>query len=338
MGKREQGEKNKDWETKSLILLHIADNGPMETDDIREYLRTLPKKPIKNKTLIYKHLKELEVKHSLLTRSSQGRGKTDSFTLVEGFEGFSRLYTFLQKSHCEVDLLKSKYYDRFVNSEEFLIKVYINLFKLSLIKLMTIFLGDDFKKFVSLVNEKDSKDIVEVLDEFKINAEQFSGFSGFLYLMNTHNVDDLYTISHESFNRLEASVKDGNPVLEQDKFYLWLITQNVFEDSEKAPVLNILRVSQSAIEFVINTSNTSPIFVSKAINRHFRKIINKTKTALNQDSTKQEDIIDTRGSDKESPILTILKSMLVYDLINGRLLTTDIPQEIQQYLFLVDGE
>ena len=180
--RREPKDREPRGKTKSLILLFLADNGEQDRSDISRYLKD--NFNIVNTSNVKNHLQEL-VKEHLLEKRDNGKGRDKSYYLSEKTEFFKGLYNYLKINGLERDLLKSRYYQSLIESDDFQRKLFINLLKDSTIHVYELMNNEQFGRTLS--NNEQSE-----LDElFKQDEQSDINFESFMLFLKNHNIDEL---------------------------------------------------------------------------------------------------------------------------------------------------
>lgn len=131
---RKMGEKEPRGMTKSRILLYIAGCGETDFYGLRLYMKRSLN--ISNAKVIRKHLEELEAL-SLISRKPVQVGESDyylnSFFLGQGFDSFRRVFKYLKSHGLEKEFMLTGHYRDYISSEDFTVKLYLNIFKRNLL-------------------------------------------------------------------------------------------------------------------------------------------------------------------------------------------------------------
>lgn len=364
MRKRKQGDTNPRGETKAIIILYIADNQKTQTDEIREFLKKKEKGlRITTKNLIYRHLKELE-SSNYIQRIRQENNNPDIFVIKEGFENFKNLYLYLRdlEQEYEIDLMQTPYYKEYVESDDFCVKLIINTFKELILCAYSDITKDIDEDELKKQFEDETPGIRELFREqgaekegeafidniTKVTFEQVSSLKKgdpndkHIKIMNIvlkfladNTVDDIYQLS------LDYISKNGtmNKTIPPEQAILLLISY-LIPEKEKETFSNILKTSPTAIEYIIDIKNHSPITFFNSMYTFFLIVISKDpvkrELLFSDKPLTQSDfdlIRDYSNIKNESPIVLLAKSAFVLDSLDEHIITNEFYNELTNQLF-----
>lgn len=356
MRKRSRGETNQKGETKALILLYIASKGTAQTDDIREYLKNKEKGlRIKTKNLVYKHLKELET-NGFIKRIPKSNNQADAFQIQEGFENFKNTYHFMQDLELELDLISTPYYSQYLESDEFIVKLVLNTFKESILRvyedITQDFDAEEFEKYeeqhdeeLKAIKEKipltiegtdffahGKKTAMEIRESLKNGDKdnRHAVFKMILQEVQNNGIDTLHDKLIELIERNENRNKNISP----DQA-LKIITGFFIPQHERGTISNIFKTSPLAIEYVLDIGNHSPItFLGILLNYFFAvasfdtKKIELLSSNLRLTPAEYDYLMNYSNIEGDSPLVRLIKSAFIIDYFDDNILKNSFSDDL----------
>jgi len=304
--KRKQGQKEPIGNTKSEIIVYIADKGETTITDIKTYL--LSEKNIRNKKNIkYQHLSNLVKEEKINIKKAEKRGLSDTYYIEKTFSQFKTVFNYLNDFYRPL-FLKSKYAIDTINSHEFLIYGFINIIKEFVSELQKI--SDD--NYINKLIEKLKRN-GEYVEEVKESIENLKND------LKEYNIND--------FNDFQDLLLTSTP----EAFHIIKVLINlIFPEKQKSEMLNIISTSPMAMDYFLNLKSADRFYLFLIIIRFYIKALfsdnNKISSIKQNQSESKKDtmsfipqILDNQNIINDNPLLTILRSYFIVDSFNGNL-------------------
>lgn len=319
--KRKPQQREAVGKTKAYIILCLLD-GEKDRTEISEYLKTHHN--IINRSNVKDHLYGL-VEMGLIEQGDKSPGKPRPYHIPKGFDALKNIFLFLRDQGMEAELLQTGYFNEAIESKDFRMKLIINAFKEMLLAIYQEMLNDnstrdeadkelkahendleELNKILALQEKTISQqmdDYFQIRDSVKTNDENNIRSQRFKLIINTlenNTVDQLYEGTLKLVDRIK---KDKNAPSEE---VLRSITDYLIPEKEKDKINDILRMSPSANEHILNIkAHNSASFMGLL----FTYLLYTVKAE--QDNVKLMD---------DSPIVRILKAAYIIDHSNGKTL------------------
>lgn len=347
-------------ETKSEILLYIAENGVVGTDVIRDRLKSHLN--IKNKKMTYDHLSDLE-KLGYIVRITAFRktpeygkklehsGTLDYFSLATGFTVLQGIFNYLKDHHKEQDFIRTKYFKSYVSTEDFRARAFIYFVK---------------EAVLALINYGKSDEVYNTLIK-KIKGNRTGGYEGLNILRNADVSKAKYT-KFSDWNKVEALSKAKNPHKTQILSSMMAIMKNTDPDTifsslnavnmnpasiinyvnflvpekEMPEILAMIRSSSTAIDYVLNFK-LDPLVEQFDVMRLMEIFIRFQLWKIVNDPIKAKDVLkdgndpkkildalkDFSSGESKSPIYTLVSLAFVHDFLHRN---TDISKTDEEMI------
>jgi len=321
--KRKQGQKEPIGNTKSEIIVYIADKGETTITDIKTYL--LSEENIRNKKNIkYQHLSNLVNEGIINIKKAEKRGLSDSYYIEKTFSQFKTVFNFINDFYRPL-FLKSKYSMDMINNDDFLIYGFINI----------------IKEFVSelpkISDEKNFNEFIENIEKTKRNGEDQEITEDFKNDLKRSNIDDILEFL--------ISLVDSTPKI-------WLIVKllikSIFPEKHKSEMLNIISTSPMAMDYFLNLKSANRMhlfsiifnFYIQALSSDNNKILLIEQIIQNPSEFKKDpmsfisQILDNQNIINDNPLLTILRSYFIVDSFNGNLVKNKYSDAVLKEILL----
>lgn len=282
MRQRTQSEKEPIGKTKSHILLYIADTNKVSYPDIRSYL--IDSINIRNNNVIRTHLADLEG-NGLLIKKSNGIGRPDFFYL-EGFDNFKRLFNFFKETQQVPELMKTKHFKSYIESEEFLPKLLVNFYKENILQFY-----NSNKEFVDPKNK-----------EFPT-----AKYHHLIEIIQTKEVDELLDLYIQYFENNLQNIRA------EHKSYLLNLDEYI--SSKRKDIIEILTSSPSAIDFALN-----PSYLDQMLLSNITGYLLNTQLEVELFNSGLDLDVSYIFDSAESPIFLFFKSIYTADVISKKTL------------------
>lgn len=352
---RERADREPEGKTKTEILLYISNNIDKEIKyvDIHGHLRE--ESNIRNKKTILTHLSDL-LNDELIQKTPHRPGLPDIYYIPNDFYHFKKLYFYLKEnSGRHIEFLRTKYYLTNVQSEEFQVKYLINLFRTSYITYYDLTMGDELW---SILRKYSPNDISETYEKSAKRSVE-NNYGDIVKFFKQHNVDELYGIlGNELYYNIDTK-QDDNEIfqklvsgkIDKDILSLSLFCLTIIPKEDKAPVQNILKESPSVVEFILKSDHATPLLIFQIINNHLQPYYNfidkfnlEKKKKISGLDREEKELLDKLNENPEfgiirnqnlkgNPLITIIKSLFINDIIIGRTYSGLLTDDLIDYAF-----
>ena len=279
--------------TKSAILLFIATKGEADSVDLKWHLKE--QYGIKNKKSLRIHLSDL-IGNGLVAKRSNGKGLPDTYYLTSNFSTLKGVFNYLKANGREKELLTTDYFKRYVGSEDFKAKFFVQLTKSILISMVTYIQSDagyneqikNFDKhgeFITAIkNSRDIKPKYKRLDDFDkaldiYNPEKVETLSPMVAnvtsIINNTDVDSLYLFA-SSFGDWATPFMQKIPYL-------------IIPDKEMPEFLAMLKASPSATDFMLNLDNDKALGLMSTLMRFVMRSVKDDSNKVTEFNTLVKD-------------------------------------------------
>lgn len=248
--RRGRGKKLPTHETKSSIIYYLAREGKMERRDIHDFIRK--NHNIVDVKTIDKHLQDLICFH-IIRKNEIRPGLAISYQLIDGVEGLNNSFNFIKGHNQELKFLSSPYAINQINEEILLTitrKIVISCIPTA-IKLLI------YPK-EKLAQEKDIDVIIGKWGIFILVFKQLIQFPQ--DIIPVEKIDEIY-------NQLKNEIE--KEMMELSDVKLSFITQIFFPKKERNDILNILKTSPTAFNYLMNIDKIDLKGLSSIIGGYF---------------------------------------------------------------------
>lgn len=338
-----------DGVTKSNIVLLIADNGEQDRTDISRYLNK--QYGLTSPNNVKRHLYDL-VSLGILENGVRKPGGSTPYKLKDGFDGFKIAFNFLKDRGFTKEFMKTRYYNDCLDSPEMQVKMGISVLRDTALNVHAIIKADEtYNKLMREIeaDKPDPQDVKKVLDFInglrgQEPTEESEMALKIIEMLETGTIDDLYEYASSMI-----SLQYQTDISKDSQAILMEVGNTLLPENEKTPVLNMLRSSPSAIDFILNLRDHSPYNFTSSILRYFmmatisdkekmRLIENRQGRSGKQMGPKDSDTLlglfgDYSKVVSESPIIQILRSEFMIDYVNGNIIENEFAAKTLDQLF-----
>jgi hypothetical protein len=341
--KRARGEHESVGAVKAAILLYLADNGERTFTDIRNHLHDHYN--IVTGKIVRIHLLDLsyEEKRGLLNKKGNGNGKADSYRLKNGFFNFKKIHNFLKVQSKESHLMRTRYFQEETNSIDFLVKVKLNIFRNALIQCYNSMNDDEsyelMKRNLDYFSPRDRGILVDWMDRVRAKNESDTLSSNFLWIMKELIAGNIDRINEIFRDNMLLKLPDGSMAVDENKalFFSAVLVADHYKDQ----IVTILRLSPGALDYVLNSTCSNPLFPSDPVLAYTMNMLlprNQNNVAISPEmivdlETCREYTKKLPRYSSEPPILIIARSLFIADMIYDRLAKKDISREQFELVF-----
>jgi DNA-binding HxlR family transcriptional regulator len=335
--RRRPSQKEPVGRTKSEILLFISDNPKASLTDIRSNLKTSFN--IRNPKTIRKHLSDLS-NDNLIQRVKVGRGLSDEYFLNESFDSLRNSFNYLKERGFALQFLKSQYFTKFIESDYMFVAIVYNVLHYMYTGILELLLEDT--KYQSLLDEAQVSGELNLIEQLKETRKE---------LFEPYNIGSLTDLKNKSPDSFISFIST-----EEDSLFTKQSVINILDSFipaiQKRQLLTILKTSPSALDFVLNPKFKRPEILFGVAVQFFLSAVVKNPNklvklaALGQDKSLAEkdkigilkEIVDFSDVITDNPVVTILKSLMIADELNGSIIENDDSSKILGEVFLPEAK
>lgn len=340
---RQRGEREPTGRTKLAIILYLANNGECTFTQVRGYLQELYN--IKSTKDVKIHLNDLasDDRLALITKVSHGTGNANSYHLREGFNGMKKLYNYLDGQGAVPVLMKTAYFREYTATLDFETKVRTNIVRNSLLELYRGILDDrgceQIKMLLLDIDTKDRSAMRAWIDRIRAGDrdDALSGsFLAIIDMMQEGDIDRLGGI-FQGIVRLMRNDETGETLRE----FSAMMSEMSLPEGQMKLVSAVRRISPSTFGYLLNSSKNNLMFPPNVFLAYvFSLILRMSVDDQVPDSLPSINIGLYRRYaaaiphvTSDSPIALIARSLFISDMIQGRLIVDEVPEEIQRMIF-----
>lgn len=324
--------------TKSEILLYLANNGDVTVTiaDIRRYLRN--EKNIRNIKVIRKHLSDLVTDNLISIKKAERRGLSDIYYLEKSFSSFKTSFNFINDFHKPL-FLGTKYTKDVILSDNFLAYGIINIGKEIFSELLKLKDENYFNAIVEKAkrNAEDvsSKETKEMITELKKNLKE-EDLNEFQNILSDARPEDIFNlfgdqIEGQAFN---ISIK--------------LLLDAIFPEKQGKEIIEIISTSPSANDYFLNLKSVDRLYLFVIIIRFYLGSIawDTSKISLLKEMSKEKSVmpdnltpyvaklLSIQNVSNDNPLLTILRSYFLVDSFNGNIVNNEYSNSVLKEILL----
>lgn len=322
--------------TKSEIIVYLANNEDATITDLRRYLRN--EKNIRNIKVVRKHLSDLVLDNIISNRKAERRGLSDIYYLERSFSSFKAIFNFIDDFHKPL-FLGTKYAKDVTSDDNFLAYGMINIGKEIFSEFLKLKDENNFNALIEKAkrNGEDvsSKEIKEMLEEAKKNLleEDLNEFQS--YLSGAKPEDIISTL---------GSLNEEKPIYPVIK----ILVNAIFPEKQRKEVLEILTTSPSATDYFLNLKSVDRLYLFVIIVRFYIGSIalDASKISLIQKMSKEKSVmpdnltpyftklLSIENISNDNPLLTILRSYFLVDAFNGNIVNNEYSNSVLKEILL----
>lgn len=340
---RQRGEREPTGRTKLAILLYLADHGECTFTQIRSHLQE--QYNIKSAKDVKIHLNDLasDDRLALIAKVSHGNGNANSYRIREGFNSMKKLHNYIDELGAVPALMKTAYFRDYTASLDFETKVRTNIVRNSILELYEGILDDrgyeNIKSALDNIDQADWTEMIAWMDRIRAGDrdDTLSGsFLAMVDLLKEGDIDRLGNIFTDIV-RLMRTEKTGFMLRE----FFALMSELSFPESQRELVYAARRLSPSTLDYLLNSSKNNRMFPPNIFLAYvFSLILQMPGENDVPDSLPQIDIGLYRRYaatmpqiSSISPIVLISRSLFIADMIQGRLVVDEAPEETLRLIF-----
>jgi len=256
--RRRPSQKEPVGNTKSEIIVYIANNETSTITDIRRYLRN--EKNIRNIKVVRKHLSDLVKEGIINIKKAEKRGFSDFYYIEKSFSKFKDVFNFLNDFHRPL-FLRSRYAIDTINSQEFLIYGFVNVMKELYTELLKLSDENYFNDFIEKIkrNGEDvsAREIKEMIETLKNQLKRYNLGDLQNFLLSS-KPEDLVMFVSESIPNLT----DPLPIMKT-------FIDSMFPDKQRNEMLGIISTSPSAMDYFLNLKSADRLYLFFIIFRFY---------------------------------------------------------------------
>jgi hypothetical protein len=323
--------------TKSEIIVYIANNETSTITDIRRHLRD--EKNIRNVKVVRKHLSDLENEGIINIKKAEKKGLSDIYYIEKSFSKFKDVFNYLNDFHKPL-FLRSRYAVDMINNEKFLVYGFVNVVK----ELFTELLKLSDKNYFNAMIEKakrNGEDLFskETKEKIKTFKNQLKGYNlGDLqnFLLNSKPEDLVMLVSEYIPN-----LTDPLPIIK-------IFIDSIFPDKQRNEILKIISTSPMAMDYFLNLKSTDRLHLFTTFFNFYLQTLFKDSNKIslieqfdeNQSELKNNpmsfisQILSIQNVANDNPLLTILRSYFIVDSLNGNVVENEYSNTVLKEILL----
>jgi hypothetical protein len=338
---RQRGEREPTGRIKLAILLYLADNGECTFTQIRSHLQE--QYNIKSTKDVKIHLNDLasDDRLALIVKAPHGNGNANSYLIREGFNSLKRLHDYFDGHSAVPSLMKTVYFRDYTASLDFETKVRTNIVRNSMLELYEGIMDDrGYAKIKSMLNNIDPADRVTMiawLDRIRMGDRDDMLSGSFLAMADMLKEGDIDRLG-DVFNgilRLLRTEKTGNTLRD----FFALMSELSLPEGQRELVYAARRLSPSTLGYLLNSSKNNRMFPPNIFLAYVFSLIlglpgeNYVPDSLPSIGVYRRYAAAMPQVASASPIALISRSLFISDMIQGRLIVDEVPEETLQLLF-----
>jgi hypothetical protein len=340
---RARGDREPKGKTKSAILLFLTDNGECTFTQIREHLRE--QYNIKSTKDVKIHLADLSTddRLALLEKVSHGTGNANSYRLRGGFNGLKRLHNYLNAQGQVPALMRTRYFREYTGSTEFTTKVRTNIVRNQLLELYEGMLDDAgharIKAMLRDVDPADRETMIAWMERVRNGDRDDTLSNSFLAMADLLKDGDIDLLGEIFMGILRLMGPDmSSPAVRE---FAALMSELNMPESQLKMVSDIQRLSPGALDYLLNSSKNNRLFPPNIFLAYvFSLILQVPGENYTPESLPSIDFARYRRyasavprHSPQSPIALIARSLFIADMIQGRLVSDEAPEETLRLIF-----
>lgn len=340
---RARGDREPKGRTKSAILLFLADNGESTFTQVREHL--LERYNIRSSKDVKIHLADLssDDRLALIEKISHGTGNANSYRIRRGFNGLKRLHNYLSAQGQVPALMRTRYFRDYTASMEFTTKVRTNIVRNQLLELYEGMLDDAgharIKALLRDVDPEDRAAMTAWMERVRAGDREDVLSGSFLAMVDLLKEGDIDLLGEIFMSIIRLMGSDFNsPAIRE---FAALMYDLNMPGAQLKMVSDIQRLSPGALDYLLNSSKNNRMFSPNVFLAYvFSLILQAPGENYMPESLPPVDFARYRRyaeavprHSSESLIALIARSLFIADMINGRLVSDDVPEETMRLIF-----
>jgi hypothetical protein len=339
---RARGNREPTGRTKSAILLFLADNGESTFTQVRICLQE--QYNIRSTKDVKLHLADLAAddRLKLIEKVSHGSGNANSYRIRPGFNSLKRLHNYLDQYGGVPALMKTKYFKDYTASVDFDTSVRSNIVRNQMLELYQGMLDDrDYPKIRRLLDGIEPGDraaMIAWMDRVRSGDRddaQSGGFLAMVDLMREGDVDQLTLIYQGLVQQIGA--RDTPEAL--NEFFALMSELGV--PGSRDDWLAARQLSPGALDYLLNSSKNNRLFPPNIFLAYVFSLIMGAPGGVFVPG--ELPLIDFGKFRRytallpryagAAPILPIVRALFIADMVHGRLIIDEVPEETLQRMF-----
>lgn len=340
---RQRGEREPTGRTKLAILLYLADHGECTFTQIRSHLQE--QYNIKSTKDVKIHLNDLasDDRLALIAKVSHGNGNANSYHIREGFNSMKKLHNYLDGQDAVPALMKTCYFRDYTASVDFETKVRANIVRNSMLELYDGILDfhgfEKIKSALSNIDQADRAAMIAWMDCIRAGDREdiLSGsFLAMVDVMKEGDIDRLGNIFTDIVRLMRAEKTD-----DMRREFFALMSELSYPEGQRELVYAARRFSPGTLGYLLNSSKNNRMFPPNIFLAYvFSLILQMPGENYVPDSLPQINIGRYRRYaatvpqiSSVSPIVLVSRSLFIADMIQGRLVVDEVPEETLRLIF-----
>ncbi len=339
---RARGDKEPKGKTKAAILLYLADNGERTFTQIREHLHEQCN--IRSTKDVKIHLADLssDDRLALIERVPHGTGNANSYRIRGGFNGLKRLHNYLNASGLVPAFMRTRYFLEFTDSRDFETKARTNITRNSLLELYEGLLDDrGYERIRALldgIEESDRAAIAGWMARVRAGDRDDPLSGSFLAVVDLLKEGDIDRLG-EIFLGLVELIREKRGREDLLEFFALMSELGVTADELKM-VRAARQVSPGALDYMLNSSRNNRMFPPNVFLAYVYSLILQAPPGETPEGLPPVDFTRYRRyvaamprRSGDSPLALVVRSLFIADMINGRLVSDEVPEETMRLIF-----
>ena len=324
-------------------MLYLADNGECTFTQIREHLRE--QYNIRSSKDVKIHLRDLSAddRLALIDKVPHGNGNANSYKIRAGFSGLKRIHNYLSVQGEVPAFMKTQYFCEYTGSREFTTMVRTNIVRNQMLELYEEMLDDGgclrIKALLHDIEPADREAMIAWMGRVRAGDRDDALSNGFLALVDLWREGDIDLLGGIFLGILRLMGPDMSSP-EVREFAALMSELNMSEDKLKM-VSDIQRLSPGALDYLLNSSKNNRMFPPNVFLAYvFSLILRAPSDNFLPESIPSIDFARYRRyaaavprHSTESPIALIARSLFIADMIHGRLVVDEVPEETLRLIF-----
>lgn len=340
---RARGDREPKGKTKSAILLFLAENGEATFTDVRVHLQE--QYNIKSTKDVKIHLADLSAddRLALIEKVSHGTGNANSYRIRDGFNGLKLLHNYLNAQGQVPALMRTRYFRDYTGSVDFKTKVRTNIVRNQLLELYDGMRDDaGFRKIKAMLRDVEPADreaMIAWMERVRNGDRDDTLSNSFLAMVDLLKAGDIDLLGEIFMGIVQLLGSDFSSSARTEFFAL--MAELSMPESQMKMVSDIQRLSPGAFDYLLNSSKNNRMFPPNVFLAYvFSLILQAPGDDLMPESLSLVDFARYRRYAAavprytgESPIALIARSLFIADMIRGRLVSDEIPEETMRLIF-----
>jgi hypothetical protein len=339
---RARGNREPTGRTKSAILLFLADNGESTFTQVR--VRLQEQYNIKSTKDVKLHLADLSADDglALIEKVSHGSGNANSYRIRPGFNGLKRLHNYLDRYDAVPALMRTKYFREYTVSRDFDTRVRTNLVRNQMLELYEGMLDDrDYPKIKALLKgvcDEDRAAMIAWMDRVRAGDRDDALSGGFLAMVDMWKEGDIDRLT-EIYLGLVQQIGAGDTPEALNDFFALMSELGV--PGTHVDWVAARQMSPGALDYLLNSSKNNRLFPPNVFLAYvFSLVLGAPGGVFIPGELPLIDFGKFRRYTAllpryagASPIRPIVRALFIADMVSGRLIIDEVPEETLRLIF-----